>query len=193
MSAVIATAEPRVLILYSSVTGNTRRVAEALAAASGDRLLDVRKLETPPDADVLALGFWVRRGQPDEFSQSVWRSLKGRSVFYFGTLGAWPSSEQARRCWEEAERLLRENGNRCLGGFLCQGRVNPRLIELSARKGTHPLTEERRARLAEAARHPDASDCAAAAEAWLAARSAALREASEISGMGCRNLAEAPA
>ena len=62
MSAVIATAEPRVLILYSSVTGNTRRVAEALAAASGDRLLDVRKLETPPDADVLALGFWVRRG-----------------------------------------------------------------------------------------------------------------------------------
>ena len=68
MSAVIATAEPRVLILYSSVTGNTRRVAEALAAASGDRLLDVRKLETPPDADVLALGFWVRRGQPDEFS-----------------------------------------------------------------------------------------------------------------------------
>lgn len=185
--------EPRVLILYSSVTGNTRRIAEALAAASGDGLLDVRELETPPDADVLALGFWVRRGQPDEVSQAAWRLLKGKSVFYFGTLGAWPSSEHARRCRESAEQLLRENGNRCLGGFLCQGRVNPRLIELSARKGTHPLTEERRARLAEAARHPDASDCAAAAEAWLSARAAALQGALFLDGRGRRAIADAPA
>ena len=37
-----------------------------------------------------------------------------------------------------------------------------------------PLTEERRARLAEAARHPDEADCAAAVEAWLSARAAAF-------------------
>ena len=133
-----------------------------------------RQLRTLPDADVLALGFWVRRGQPDAMSQAVWRKLRGKSVFYFGTLGAWPSSAHARRCREVAEQVLHENGNRCLGGFLCQGRVDPNIIALSARKGTHPLTEERRARLAEAARHPDEADCAAAVEAWLSARAAAF-------------------
>lgn len=176
MGAISLAADQRVVILYSSVTGNTRRVAEALAASSGDPLLDVRHLDALPDAGVLALGFWVRRGQPDETSQRAWRSLRGRSVFYFGTLGAWPSSDHARRCRKAAESLLCGGGNRCLGGFLCQGRVDPHMLALSAHKGTHPLTEERRARLAEAARHPDATDCAAAVEAWLAARAAALRE-----------------
>lgn len=176
MVAASLAVAPRAVILYSSVTGNTRRVAEALAASSGDVLLDARHLDSLPDAGVLALGFWVRRGQPDEISQRVWRRLKGRSVFYFGTLGAWPTSAHAQRCREAAERLLREGGNRCLGGFLCQGRVDPHMVALSAHKGTHPLTEKRRARLAEAARHPDASDCTAAADAWLSARAAALRE-----------------
>lgn len=176
MIAAALPASPRVAILYSSITGNTRRVAEALAEASGDMLLDLRKQSELPDADVLALGFWVRRGQPDALSQERWRTLTGRKVFYFGTLGAWPTSPHARRCQEAAETLLREYGNLCLGGFLCQGRVNPRMVELSARKGTHPLTEERRARLAEAARHPDAADCAAAVEAWLSARTAALQQ-----------------
>lgn len=170
MTSVPSSAAGRAAIVYSSVTGNTRRIAEALAEASGDALLDVREASDLPDVEVLALGFWVRRGQPDEASQAVWRRLSGKSVFYFGTLGAWPTSPHAGRCREAAERMLRENGNRCLGGFLCQGRVNPRMVELSARKGTHPLTEERRARLAEAARHPDAADCAAAAAAWLDAR-----------------------
>lgn len=174
MNAASLAVPSRALILYSSVTGNTRRIAEALAASSGDSLLDVRHLEALPDADVLALGFWVRRGQPDAMSQAVWRKLRGKSVFYFGTLGAWPSSAHARRCREVAELVLHENGNRCLGGFLCQGRVDPNMIALSARKGTHPLTEERRARLAEAARHPDEADCAAAVEAWLSARAAAF-------------------
>lgn len=176
MIAASPAVPPRVAILYSSVTGNTRRIAEALAASSGDRLLDVRGMDSLPDADVLALGFWVRRGQPDELSQRLWRNLTGKAVFYFGTLGAWPSSAHARRCREVAEQVLHESGNRCFGGFLCQGRVNPQLVALSDRKGTHPLTEERRARLAEAARHPDAADCAAAVEAWLSARAAALRE-----------------
>ena len=53
-----------------------------------------------------------------------------------------------------------------LDGFLCQGRVDPKILEISRQKGRHPMTPERRARLEEAARHPDTADLAEAGRRW---------------------------
>ena len=161
---------PRVAVVYASVTGNTRRVASALADSTGDPLLTVSALTDPAAFDVLALGFWVRRGQPDPASQALWRRLQGRLTFWFGTLGAWPWSEHADKCRQAATALLTGGGNVVLGGFLCQGRVS---VPASSK---HPMTPERLARLAEAARHPDAQDLAAATQAWQVARETALRQ-----------------
>ena len=163
------TRPPRVAVVFSSVTGNTRRVAAALAESTGDPLLRVSDMADPAAFDVLALGFWVRRGQPDPASQALWRRLQGRLTFWFGTLGAWPWSEHAAGCRQAAAALLDKGGNTVLGGFLCQGRVS---VPASSR---HPMTPERMARLAEAARHPDASELQAAVQAWQSARQAALR------------------
>ena len=52
-------------IVYSSCTGNTRKVAEALAETSGIACFAVRHAPNPDDYDLLALGFWVRKGLPD--------------------------------------------------------------------------------------------------------------------------------
>ena len=153
-------------IIYSSVTGNTRKVAEALAAASGAPCFPVREAPDPDDYDLLALGFWVRLGQADSRMQEYMRRVLGKKIFFFGTLGAWPDSPHARRCAEGARSLLQEGGNTVLGGFLCQGRVNPKILEISRQKGRHPMTPERRARLEEAARHPDTADLAEAGRRW---------------------------
>ena len=155
----------RAAVLYSSITGNTRRVAETLALGR----LPLHSLTQKPDVaayDLLALGFWVRKGLPDARSQRFWSGIRDKHVFLFGTLGAWPHSAHACRCLEDARTLLTANGNRIVGEFLCQGRVDPRVLAASARKGTHPMTEGRAARLAEAARHPDAADLAAARACW---------------------------
>lgn len=96
------TRPPRVAVVFSSVTGNTRRVAAALAESTGDPLLRVSDMADPAAFDVLALGFWVRRGQPDPASQALWRRLQGRLTFWFGTLGAWPWSEHAAGCRQAA-------------------------------------------------------------------------------------------
>ena len=45
-------------IVYSSCTGNTRKVAEALAETSGIACFAVRHAPNPDDYDLLALGFW---------------------------------------------------------------------------------------------------------------------------------------
>ena len=101
-------------IIYSSVTGNTRKVAEALAAASGAPCFPVREAPDPDDYDLLALGFWVRLGQADARTQGYMRRVLGKKVFFFGTLGAWPDSPHARRCAEGARALLEEGGNTVL-------------------------------------------------------------------------------
>ena len=75
-------------IIYSSVTGNTRKVAEALAAASGAPCFPVREAPDPDDYDLLALGFWVRLGQADARTQGYMRRVLGKKVFFFRNPGS---------------------------------------------------------------------------------------------------------
>ena len=153
-------------IVYSSCTGNTRKVAEALADTSGLPCFPVRIAPEPDDFDILALGFWVRKGLPDARALRYMERIRGKHVFFFGTLGAWPHSDHARRCMAATHEILQAGGNTVVDGFLCQGRVNPQVVAASQRKGGHPLSPERLARLREAARHPDATDLAAARLHW---------------------------
>ena len=154
-------------IIYSSITGNTRQLAEAMAHAEGSPLYSVQDAPNPERFSLLALGFWVRKGLPDERMLRFMESIRNTKVYLFGTLGAWPDSPHAERCIEETTQRLSAQGNTIIGHFLCQGRVNPRIVTASAQKGTHLLTPERAARLAEAERHPDAQDRARAAQTWL--------------------------
>ena len=156
----------RACIVYSSCTGNTRKVAEALADTSGLPCFPVRIAPEPDDFDILALGFWVRKGLPDARALRYMERIRGKHVFFFGTLGAWPHSDHARRCMAATHKILQAGGNTVVDGFLCQGRVNPQVVAASQRKGGHPLSPERLARLREAARHPDATDLAAARLHW---------------------------
>lgn len=155
-----------VCIVYSSCTGNTRKVAEALADTSGLPCFPVRNAPEPDDFDMLALGFWVRKGLPDARALRYMERVRGKHVFFFGTLGAWPHSDHARRCLAATHEILQAGGNTVVDGFLCQGRVNPQVVAASQRKGGHPLSPERLARLREAERHPDAADLTAARLHW---------------------------
>lgn len=115
-------------IVYSSCTGNTRKVAEALAVTSGLPCFPVRNAPEPDDFDILALGFWVRKGQPDARALRYMERVRGKHVFFFGTLGAWPHSDHARRCMAATHEILQAGGNTVVDGFLCQGRVNPQVV-----------------------------------------------------------------
>lgn len=158
----------KTLIVYASRTGNTRMIAEAVHAVMppGTALVPVEEAPAPSGYDFIALGFWVDRGAPNASMLAYMDRVRNTAVGLFGTLGAWPDSEHARGVLQKAEEHLA--GNRILGTFLCQGRVDPALLASMAKKAEkqgnspHPMTEERKARLEEAARHPDAEDCAAA-------------------------------
>ena len=55
-------------ILCSSITGNTRSLADALAGATGAPVFPTGHPPLLDHAGTLLLGFWVRRGLPDSRS-----------------------------------------------------------------------------------------------------------------------------
>ena len=159
----------KLLVVYSSMTGNTRKVAEAIAGAvPGSVLLPVEVEPSPDGFDLVAAGYWVDKGMPDAQSRAWLEKAKGCRMALFGTLGAWPDSEHAKECMRRAAELVEspERGNAVCGSWICQGRIDPHVIEAMQKMApnVHPMTPERRARIEEAAKHPDENDLASARE-----------------------------
>ncbi len=167
-------------VVYSTLTGNTRKVAEAVLKSmpEGTEIHDVASAPDPNGYDFIAMGFWVDKGHPDDKAMAYMKRIEGKKAFTFFTLGAKPASAHAYRCAYLAHTYY-GSGTEEIGSFFCQGAIDPKLIEAMRKMpagGPHSATPETEARWAEAAKHPDAADLAAAEEAAKAARQIALGE-----------------
>jgi flavodoxin len=159
------------LVVYSSRTGNTRAVAEKIAeVVSPCESAPVEKAPDPEAFDFICLGFWVDRGQPDAKSLAYLKKTAGKTVALFGTLGASPESAHGVECRRAGEEAARQGDNKVLGTFLCQGRVDPKILEVMRAKAAahHVMTAERQAMLKEGEKHPDEEDFRKAKEAFAA-------------------------
>ncbi len=147
----------RVLVTYESVTGNTKRVAEAIAAViPGSVLLPITEAPDPKGYDAVFVGFWCDKGHASEAADAYLKSHPSYPFILFGTLGGVPgvgySVTYENRVREEltaAQVPLRDFR-------LWQGKIDPELVEKS--KARFPMTPERLARIAAAATHPDEAD-----------------------------------
>lgn len=163
----------KTLVVYSSRTGNTRAIAEAVAEVLPDCALHpVESAPSPEGYDLVAVGYWVDKGKPDARATAYLEGVRGATVALFGTLGAWPDSDHAKECMACGESLVSapERGNTVLGTYLCQGKVDPKVVAMMQRMASdvHPMTPERKARLEEAAKHPDEEDRRKARETFRA-------------------------
>jgi Flavodoxins len=158
------------LVVYSSRTGNTKMIAEAVAEALAP--CDLYSVEDAPDAsgyEFIAVGYWVDKGMPDTACQKFMATVQGKKVALFGTLGVDPTHDHAKECARKGEDLMRNGGNTVYGTVLSQGRIDPKIIEVMKKtaQNVHPMTPERIARIEAAKSHPDAEDCRRAKEAFM--------------------------
>jgi len=125
-------------------------------------IFSAKEAPDPSGYDFLALGFWVDKGTVNAGAAKYMKTVNAKRIGLFGTLGAYPDSDHARQCLKKARALVRDND--ILGEFLCQGKVDPALIKMMETKMKddphHSMTPERKARLEEAAKHPDEKDLA---------------------------------
>ena len=92
--------------------------------------------------------------------------LKGKPVAVFATLGAYPDSDHAKESMEAVVALL-SSDNTVVDQFICQGAIDPALIEwmkaLPKDHGYGP-TEHRKKLWKDGETHPDDADLKAVSD-----------------------------
>lgn len=152
-----------ILIVYDSKTGNTQKVAEALAEGAGKRAKLCRYTEAPAQLDAFKavfLGYWVDCGLPTAGMRKYLSGITGKKVVFFQTLGAEPDSQHALVSVANAAKFL-PTSSMVLGVLSIRGAIDPALIarrrKLSEVNG-QKISEDTENRWLAASVHPDAED-----------------------------------
>lgn len=158
----------KVQIIYSSLSGCTRRLAEGIYQGLGEAEKSIHDLndgEPTLDGDVLLLGYWVDKGGPNEEMKRLMAKVEGKQVGLFCTLAFWADSSHAQASLKNGADLLKER-NTILGGYVCNGHISQEMINaFRARKeGPHSATPASEARWALMREHPTACEIALGAE-----------------------------
>lgn len=146
-------------IVYSSRTGNTKALADAIR--------EVLPPEDccyfgPPDAAALAaqrlyIGFWTDKGTCDGDTAAFLAQLTNQEVFLFGTAGFGGSAECFEQIAHRVETLL-PAGVTVLGHHLCQGRMPMTVRQRYAAMEDSPRRTQMLENFDAALSHPDAED-----------------------------------
>ena len=156
----------KVQILYTSLTGCTEKVARAIySGLSGveKSIHDLKEGVPALDGDILLLGYWGMLGGPSEEMQAFLKTVEGKAVGVFCTLGYYADTAHARQTLETGLSLVKEK-NEVIGGFVCNGAVSRKLIEGQGKGRGLPPTEQKELRWEITADHPTQAECALAAE-----------------------------
>ena len=146
-------------IVYSSRTGNTKALADA-----------IREVLPPEDCcyfgapDVAALaaqrlyiGFWTEKGSCAGDTAAFLAQLTNQEVFLFGTAGFGGSAEYFEQIAHRVETLL-PAGVTVLGHHLCQGRMPMTVRQRYAAMEDSPRRTQMLENFDAALSHPDAED-----------------------------------
>ena len=156
----------KIQIIYTSLTGCTRRVAQAVysgLSAENKSIHDLQDGIPQLDGDIILLGYWGVRGGPCKEMQEFLKTVSGKAVGVFCTLGYYADSGHARDTLESGINLLKGR-NQVIGGFVCNGAVSQSLKEGQGIDGTAVPTQQKELRWEMVQNHPTAAECNLAAE-----------------------------
>lgn len=160
----------KAIVIYSSLTGNTKKIAHAITQELPEGTPCVSMSALPADIggyDLVFAGFWVDKGTANKDACHVLNTLHNPHIALFATAGVPPHMEHAKQSLVKAAECLPE-GVEPIDSFICQGKVDPKVIEMMYKlfpKGhSHGQSADRDARHKQAAVHPNEDDCKAARE-----------------------------
>jgi len=145
----------KALVVYSSQTGNTKKLAQTVYdnLDCEKELVSVNEAPDPGDYDLVAVGFWLQAGKPDLKSLKYLDRIEDSKVFLFATHGAASGSDHVANALSQARDCLPKAT--FVGSFTCQGEVNPKVLEKVKAKPEPPVRLDD---AADAVGHPDGED-----------------------------------
>lgn len=159
----------KIQIIYSSLSGKTKRLAEYLYRELGEDEITIHDLaEGAPelDGDILLLGYWVDKGGPNQQMISFMEGVKGRAVGVFCTLGFYADSAHGTGSVRAGAEALKQE-NTIIGSYVCNGALSEEIIQAFRKGGTsgpHSASPENEIRWDIMAGHPTEAEMALAAE-----------------------------
>ena len=127
------------LVVYSSKSGNTQKVAKAVYdnISEDKEIFAMADAPDPEGYDFVAVGFWLMAGQPDPDSQAYLAKItEGQDVFLFATHGAAVGSPHANSGMDSAVAMAAKG--HVIATFSCAGQVSEKVLEMAAKKDPQP-------------------------------------------------------
>ena len=155
--------QERYSVLFSSQTGNTKilaqAIAQALPAAGCDYFGDYQG--RVPSSPVLFVGFWTDKGTADAATLELLKIVKNKKIFLFGTAGFGGSAAYFQKILLRVQENL-DAGNQVIGTFMCQGKmplsVRQRYDKMKEQPNPAPNLDMLIANFDRALTHPDEQD-----------------------------------
>lgn len=145
----------KALVVYSSKTGNTKKLAEALYSAVQfeKKIVSIADNPDPTEYDFVAVGFWLQEGQPDSATVDFLPKIGRKEVFLFTTHCAANNSDHAKNALKKAKELAAPA--RICAVFSCLGEASEKILEQASKENPQPswLTDAPGAK-----GHPDEDD-----------------------------------
>ena len=159
-----------VMVIYSSHTGNTKKIASSIFAAIPGDSKDMQSIDeySGKDAETYFVGFWTDKGTCDMRVVDLLSELEGKNVALFGTCGMGTNEEYYKSIEQKVKVWLPEDC-RYLGAYMCQGKmpmsVRARYDKMLASPDHAPNLPMMIENFDRALSHPDADDLAQLKEA----------------------------
>lgn len=149
----------KTVIIFSTITGNAFRLAEAAAQEAPGHAgpYNIRYVndEVIDTFDAFILTYWCDKGSADPDTLALIRKLHGKKLIVIGSLGVAPDTKHGQDVFARVSALASEN-NTLLGHFLCQGAIDLARTGKKLREGK--ITPERFEKQKLSQGHPDAAD-----------------------------------
>lgn len=148
-------------IVYSSRTGNTAMLAQAVREALPQE--DCRYFGAPAPqalaADTVYVGFWTDKGTCDEPTARFLQSLTDQKVFLFGTAGFGGAPAYFQQILDRVKANLAP-GVQVTGTYMCQGKMPQAVRDRYAAMEESPRRTTMLENFEQALSHPDQEDLA---------------------------------
>ena len=109
-------------IVYSSITGNTKKLAETIKNKVGDAYFG-KPSDEELMADVIFVGFWAIKNSCGEDIKRFIEKLDGKNIFIFGTAGYDNTQEYFDGILDSVKAHV-PSSNTIIGTYMCQGKVS---------------------------------------------------------------------
>ena len=112
-------------VVYASSTGNTKKIADAIAGAFSENeclYCGAPDVEKTKDADVIFVGFWTVRSTCSEDISNYLAQVHNKKIVLFGTCGFGGDESYYQRILEITKKNIGEDCT-YIDGFMCQGKM----------------------------------------------------------------------